>query len=62
MIANQRIGTVTVIFPWVRKLHALRKVKPRLLTVGQVGKDTGVEQEIIIIGFAAWNGIGRVRC
>lgn len=26
-----------------------------------MGEDTGVEQEIIVIGFAARNGIGRVR-
>ena len=51
----------TIVFTRVRQLDALREVKPGLLAVGEVGDNTGVKQEVIIIRFTTRDGIGRVH-
>lgn len=50
-----------IVFTRIRQLNALREVKPGLLTLGQMGDDPGVKQEVVIIGFAAFDGVGGAR-
>ena len=61
MIAHQLVSAVAVVFPGIRQLNALGEVKPCLLAFGEMRQEPGIEQEIVVIGFAARNHIGRAR-
>ena len=60
-IDRRAVFTDAVVFTGVRQLDALREVKPGLLTLGQMRHDPGVKQEVIVIGFAAFDGVGGAR-
>ena len=60
-VDRRAVFTDAVVFARIRQLNALGEVKPGLLTLGQMGHDPGVKQEVVIIGFAAFDGVGGAR-
>ncbi len=56
-VDRRAVLTDAVVFARIRQLNALGEVKPGLLTIGEMGDNPGVKQEVVVIGFSARNGI-----
>ena len=60
-VDRRAVFTDAVVFARIRQLNALGEVKPGLLTIGEMGDNPGVKQEIVVISFSARNGIRRAN-
>ncbi len=60
-IHRSAIFTDAIVFTGSGSSTPCEKLNPSLLTLGQVDHDPGVKQEIVIIGFAAFDGVGGAR-